>query len=139
MPIPEQLDKIESIRIEYMNGRRRRLVPKEIKKWKQLLTGDPNTGSSGRRSIFRRARKFADAIRNKLGLEVLLLVFSSINRTDLAQLPEKEQLLEALEEWWNRVPHPPKLNDAAKCFAMDNDVERVDTVTPQIMELGKST
>jgi hypothetical protein len=142
MSVHKQLAKIEKLRIAYMNGTRRKLMRKEIKEWKKLLKGDSRNMSSGRKSVFNRAKKYAADILKKLGFEVLLLVLSSMNRTQLAAYHMKEQLLEALGKWWNTVSHPPALNDAAKCLDIDDeevDDEEVDIICPQIMELGKRT
>jgi hypothetical protein len=152
MSIRKQLNEIERLRIAYMDGTHRKLMRKEIRSWKTLLKGNPSGLSSGRKSVFNRAQKFAAAIQNKLGSEVLLLVLSSLTtRTKLAEYNKKEQLLEELGTWWNTVLHPPALNDTAKYLNMNDeevddeevddeevDDEEVDTITPKIMELGKS-
>ena len=78
---------------------------------------------------------------------MLLLVLSLLTtRIKLAKYRKKEQLLKELGTWWNTVLHPPALNDAAKYLDInDEDVddeevddEEIDTITPKIMELGKS-
>jgi hypothetical protein len=147
MSINKQLAKIEELRIAFMDGTRRKLMRKEIRSWKELLEGNSSALSSGRKSVFNRAKEFAVAILKNIGSEVLLLVLSSMNRTQMAGYHKKEQLLKALRQWWNTVPHPPALSDAAKCLDIndedvdheDVDHEEVDAITPKIMELGKST
>jgi Ran GTPase-activating protein (RanGAP) involved in mRNA processing and transport len=177
MSINKQLTKIKKLRNAYMDGTRRKLMRKEIKSWRKLLKGDSGNISSGRKSVFNRAKKYAADIKEKLGFEVLLLVLSSMNREQLARYDKKEQLLEALGSWWNAIPHLPALHEDAKCLYNDDEEtdneeiddeevhdeevhdeevhdeevhdeevhdeevhdEEVDTITPKIMELGKST
>jgi hypothetical protein len=64
MSTHNQLVKIERLRIAYMDGTRRKRMPKEIRSWNMLLKGEPSGLSSGRKSVFNRAREFAVAIQN---------------------------------------------------------------------------
>jgi hypothetical protein len=147
MSIRKQLDEIEELRIAYRDGRRGKLMRKQIKSWNTLLKGDPSGRSSGRKSVFKRAHKFAAVIQHKLGSEVLLLVLSSLNRTQMAEHDKKLQLLEELRKWWGGVQHPLALKETAMCLPMakleevddEADDEEVDTNTSKIMEHGKST
>jgi hypothetical protein len=142
MSTNKQLAKIEELRIAFMDGTRRNLMRKETRSWKELLKGNSSALSSGRKSDFNRAKEFAVAILKKLGSEVSLLVLSSMNRTQMDGYHKKEQLLKALAQWWNAVPHPPALSDAAKCLDINDeevDHEEVDAITPKIMQPGKST
>jgi spermidine/putrescine-binding protein len=140
MTIPTQLAKIEKLRIAYTDGTFRNLMPKEIKSWKKLLKGDSSGLSSGRKSVLKRANEFAATVLENLGADVLLLVLSSMNRTELAAYPKKKQLLQELGKWWDKVSHPPALSNAAKCINDEEVVdEEVDAITPKIMEHGKST
>ncbi|KAL5113156.1 hypothetical protein ACEQ8H_008978 [Pleosporales sp. CAS-2024a] len=144
MSVREQLDRIESLRADYMDGKHRKLMPKQIKWWNKLLRGDSNGMSSGRKSVIKRAHTFVTAILKEIGAEVLLLVLSTMNnRTRLAEYPEKDRLLKALREWWIGVRHPPALKHAAECLAIDTSVvevdnKEVDTITPKVEESGKS-
>ncbi|OAL42572.1 hypothetical protein IQ07DRAFT_340578 [Pyrenochaeta sp. DS3sAY3a] len=97
--------------------------------------------SSGRQSIWRRARSLAQGIVQKIGPEVLLLVVSSHNTITMATMKE-QVLVQELRTWWDQVSHPSTLTTAAKeCFAShirDTTVSQVPEIPADAIPSGQA-
>jgi hypothetical protein len=108
------LAKVEETRCQYEKGLQKEPSPTDQQNWNLILDGNFSKLSSGRKSISNRAHKAATTILAELGQEVLVLVLSSLNRTQLSRLHAGEELIMELHKWWNTVPHPPALSKVTK-------------------------
>ncbi|KAH8686622.1 hypothetical protein GQ44DRAFT_833258 [Phaeosphaeriaceae sp. PMI808] len=117
----ELIQEVERKRVTFECNDYQAPSPWDVKRWGCLLKEDEdslNSLSSGRQSIWRRARDIATSILRKLGPEVLLLVISLHNTNKMAKL-DRQRFVYDLQVWWRAVPHPFALTLMAKdCFPM---------------------